>query len=214
MLRYIYGDDLDHLPLLRDGMFRHRAAQFRERLGWKVTVDETGAERDEYDAQNPLYVIWEDEKGCHGGSMRFLPTTDPVMVNDHFRHLNNGVAVRSPLIWECTRFCLAPEAEPETAAALMLGGAEVGVNFGLAHAVAVFDARMVRVYRALGWPPTIAGSQGTGRDRISVGFWEFGPDVRARLAKRAGIAPETSAAWFEESFCQTVGAEALLDAAE
>ena len=75
MIRYIYGHDLHLFPLLRDSMFRDRADQFKTRLGWAVTVDEAGFERDEYDAEDPLYVIWEEADGTHGGSMRLLPTT-------------------------------------------------------------------------------------------------------------------------------------------
>ena len=116
MLRYLYATDLDRFPRLARGMFRDRAVQFRDRLGWAVEVDADGAETDAYDALNPLYVIWEEPDGSHGGSMRFLPTTGPVMVNDHFGHLTSGPIV-SPLIWECTRFCLSPTTGAQVAAA-------------------------------------------------------------------------------------------------
>ena len=46
MLRYIYGEELFQYPKLRDTMFRDRARQFHERLGWDVTVDDRGEERD------------------------------------------------------------------------------------------------------------------------------------------------------------------------
>ena len=75
MLRYIYGRDLHHFPRLRDTMHRDRASQFRDRMKWDVTVDGDGYERDAYDAMNPLYVIWQQPDGSHGGSMRFLPTS-------------------------------------------------------------------------------------------------------------------------------------------
>jgi len=126
MLRYIYSDDLDSYPKLRDSMFRDRADQFRTRLGWPVDVDEQGQERDQYDALNPLYVIWEQADGSHGGSMRFLPTTGRVMVNEIFGHLTGGGPICSPLIWECTRFCLSRGAGPKVATALMLAGGEIG----------------------------------------------------------------------------------------
>ena len=200
MLRYIYGTDLHTFPALRDAMFRDRADQFKTRLGWEVSVDATGVERDRYDDLNPLYVIWEEPDGSHGGSMRFLPTTGPVMINDHFGHLTGGVPIASPRIWECTRFCLSRGAGSHVAAALMLGGGEIMQNFDVDHFVGVFDARMVRIYRMIGSSPEVLGSEGTGRSQISVGLWQFDPDAKAAVAQRAGVSPQLSRQWFDRSF--------------
>ena len=75
MLRFLHADALASEPRLARSMFRDRAEQFRTRLGWPVTVDAAGEERDAYDALHPLYVLWQREDGTHGGSARFLPTT-------------------------------------------------------------------------------------------------------------------------------------------
>ena len=200
MLRYIYGDTLDQFPRLRDSMFQDRADQFRERLGWDVSVDANGFERDEYDDLNPLYVIWEGADGRHQGSLRLLPTTGPTMINDHFPHLLGGGSITSPLIWECTRFCLARGAESRVAAALMLAGGEVMRHFGVRHYAGVFDARMVRIYRMIGSSPEVLGSQGEGQEKISVGLWEFREEDRQKVARRAGVSPELSELWFRRSF--------------
>ncbi len=199
MLRYIYGNHLHRFARLRDDMFRDRADQFKARLGWDVSVDENGFERDEYDALNPLYVIWEGPDGRHQGSMRFLPTTGPVMINDHFSHLLNGDTVQSPDIWECTRFCLSRGAPSRVAAALMLGGGEIMRHFGITQFAGVFDARMVRIYRLIGSSPTVLGSEGGGRDQISVGLWAFSDAARHRVAQRAGLSPALSDLWFRRS---------------
>lgn len=200
MLRYIYADDLKRFPKLARSMFLDRARQFHDRLGWEVTLRDDGTERDQYDDQNPLYVIWERPDGRHGGSMRFLPTTGDTMVNDHFLDLTDGVEIRSPFIWECTRFCLAPGADGRISAMLMLGGLELGLAFHLSHAVGVFDARMVRIYRRLGWGPVILGARGQGREAVSVGLWAFEPELRPRFLARAGISAEVSRHWFDRSF--------------
>lgn len=200
MLRYIYADQLHLYPRLARSMFQDRARQFRDRLDWNVTVHPDGAERDEYDLLNPLYVIWEDAHGRHGGSMRFLPTTGATMINDHFLSLMDGTAIRSPSIWECTRFCLAPDALPQVSAALMLGGMELGLGADLSHAVGVFDARMIRIYRRLGWGPIILGTEGHGREAISVGLWAFESEIRPRLLARAGVSSEVSKAWHARAF--------------
>ena len=199
MLRYVYGRDLADYPRLQDSMFRDRASQFRDRLGWEVSVDDNGWERDEYDALNPLYVIWEEPGGQHGGSMRFLPTSGRTMVNEHFADLTDS-QIASPLIWECTRFCLAPGASPRVAGALMLAGGELMRAFSLTHLLGVFDARMVRIYRMIGAEPEVLGSRGDGRDRISVGLWPYRAGDRARVLRRAGLSSDISESWFNRSF--------------
>jgi len=209
MLHYIYADDLHLYPDLRDTMFRDRADQFSTRLGWKVDVDARGEERDAYDALNPLYVIWQDDDGCHGGSMRFLPTSGPVMVNDHFPHLLDGHPIRNPLIWECTRFCLARNAAPRVSAALMLAGAELGLGFGLTFSLGVFDARMVRVYSRIGWAPLVLGTDGEGRDAISAGLWAFSEPRANALADKAGIPRGLSRLWFHKAMSRAEPAPAL-----
>lgn len=200
MIRYLYADQLMHEPQLARSMFRDRADQFHTRLGWKVSVDGQGEERDDYDALNPLYVIWQNAQGSHGGSMRLLPTTGRTMVNDHFLHLTDGVRIRSPLIWECTRFCLARGASPQVSAALMLAGGEIMQNFCIEHFAGVFDARMVRIYRRIGASPEVLGSDGAGRRKISVGLWHFTPEAQARVAGAAGLSPAQSRHWFAQSF--------------
>jgi acyl homoserine lactone synthase len=195
MLCFLTAAALKTRPRLCGSLYSDRARQFRDRLGWPVTVDAAGWETDEYDACDPLYVVWVRPDGLHGGSMRFLPTIGRTMAAEHFLALSGGVPVSDAGTWECTRFCLAEDAPPLTAARLMLGGAEVGAHFGLARALGVFDARMVRVYRALGWSPEVIGTTGQGAEAISLGLWTFGEAVRRRVALRAGIAPDLSRHW-------------------
>ena len=181
-------------------MFRDRATQFQSRLGWAVHVNEDGLERDEYDDLNPLYVIWQRADGSHGGSMRFLPTTGRTMVNEHFTELLGGGTIESPEIWECTRFCLAPGAEARFSAALMLAGGEIMTGFGIRHFVGVFDARMVRIYRLIGAAPEVLGSQGSGKDEISVGLWHYSERLQTKVAQSARLSPELTRSWFDRAF--------------
>ncbi|RKF14091.1 autoinducer synthase [Roseovarius spongiae] len=212
MLRFIYAHDLAHFPVLARGMFRDRADQFKRRLGWEVSVDAAGEERDEYDALDPLYVIWQRSDGQHGGSMRLLPTTGRTMLNDHFAHLLPDGPVRDPQLWECTRFCLAPGAESHVAAALMLGGGEVLRGMGLSGYTGVFDARMERIYRFIGSSPQVIGAIGSGRDRISAGIWIQTDADRAKVAHRARVSPEISALWFHRAALPTVEERPLVAA--
>lgn len=200
MIRYIYADDLKDYPRLASTMFRDRATQFYDRQGWDVTVDQNGEERDQYDDLNPLYVIWERPDGTHGGSMRFLPTTSRCMVNEHFTDLLGGGTIESPETWECTRFCLAPGAEPRISAALMLAGGEIMTGFGIKHFVGVFDARMVRIYRLIGAAPEVLGTSGTGKSAISVGLWHFSERLQMQVALSAKLSPDLTRSWFDRAF--------------
>ena len=207
MIKYIYADALDAFPTLQQGMFKDRATQFKERLNWDVTVNCDGFETDSYDAMNPLYVIYELADGTHGGSMRILPTTGETMVNDHFTHLTDGVAVSSPLIWECTRFVVSPNAGDEAkqvAAALMLAGVELGIQFGLDSSIGVFDARMVHIYRRVGWAPEILGTSGEGKSAVSAGLWPIDYDAKMDICNKTGFDPALPEKWFNDSFPVTV----------
>jgi acyl homoserine lactone synthase len=199
MLRYIYGTELANYPVLQATMHRDRARQFKDRLKWDVSVDARGWEYDEYDAINPLYVIWEEPGGRHGGSMRFLPTSGRTMVNEHFASLLDA-QITSPLIWECTRFCLSPDSSTRVAAALMLAGGELMRAFSLTHLLGVYDSRMIRIYNMIGAAPEVLGSTGQGKDQISVGLWPFRPQDRIAVLERAALSSEISEAWFCRSF--------------
>jgi len=70
------------------------------------------------------------------------------------------------------------------------------LRFGLSHSVGVFDARMVRVYRALGWSPVVMGTEGD----VSVGLWAFEPEVRVGLLGKAGVSGEVADWWVRRAF--------------
>ena len=95
-----------HADLLEQ-MFRMRARIFRDHLGWDVVVDD-GKERDKYDEQSPVYILYTDEGGHRvKGSTRFLPTTAQPWwpISFPIRSRMRRASWRRQ-IWECTRFCL------------------------------------------------------------------------------------------------------------
>jgi acyl homoserine lactone synthase len=200
VIRYVYADQLSQYQILADSMFKDRATQFKHRLDWEVTIDGQGWEVDEYDRLNPLYIVWEGSDGRHGGSVRIMPTTGRIMTNEHFLDLTGGVRISSPLIWECTRFCLAPDTSAGVAAALLAAGVELGLRFGLEQALGVIYSKTVPLYRRIGSEPAVIGSRGEGRERISVGLWEISEARRAEISRRSGIPVSVIARWFDASF--------------
>lgn len=198
MIHFVYGNNLSDQPVLEHSMFRDRAKQFSDRLNWAVSVSDKGEERDEYDALNPLYIIVSGRAGLHAGSMRFLPTLGRTMVNEHFLHVTDGVRIESPLIWECTRFCLGPGADRRTAARLLAAGGKLMRACGVEHFVGVFDPRMERIYRLIGASPTVIGRKCTdGQGEIKVGLWSFDDETYHRLLIKADMPPEEMDHYFE-----------------
>ena len=183
------GTDLWLHPATAASMFSDRKKQFGDRLGWPVKVDGQGYERDQYDPQNPLYVILCGRNGQHAGSMRLLPTTGQTMMNDHFLEVTNAGAIRDRRIWECTRFCLSPGEKHRTAATLLFAGAKVMQEIGLKGFAGVFDRKMIRLYAALGVTPKILGSHNYGSGDVYGGFWSFDPKQFKVLARKSLLDP-------------------------
>jgi len=213
MIRYLYADQLSMRAVLAESMFKHRAVQFKQRLDWEVSVDEKGWEVDQYDAMNPLYIVWENADGTHGGSVRIMPTTGRIMTNEHFLDLTGGVKIQSPFIWECTRFCLAPDGNAGVAAALLAAGVELGLRFGLDQAVGVIYSKTIPLYRRIGSEPAIIGSRGEGREQISVGLWPISVEARAEISAKSGIPVSVITRWFDASFDGAHAADTRMAAA-
>lgn len=161
MITLIQGNSAPLHRDLFDQMFRLRARVFSERLGWDVNVH-NGRERDAFDDLDPLYGLALSKDGGRVlGCFRLLQTTGPNMLSSVFRKLlPPDQTIRSPIIWETTRFCVdtaASEGTCETGlnnltGRLLAGVYEVGHLAGLSHIVAVVDVRMERVMRRAGCP--------------------------------------------------------------
>ena len=152
---------------LMDEMFRLRARVFRDRLGWDVRVAD-GQERDKYDDEGPVYLIYADDEGRKvKGCLRLLPTTGPTVLADFFSDtLPEAVHLTAPTIWECTRFCLEDgilsrgnqEEMFFTSAVLIAALGDVAIRAGIESILGNFDATMLRLYRRVGCEVEVLGS--------------------------------------------------------
>jgi acyl homoserine lactone synthase len=151
---------------LMDEMFRLRARVFRDRLGWDVQVAE-GRERDQYDDEAPVYIIYSDDEARKvKGSLRLLPTTGPTVLADFFSDtLPDAVHLSAPTIWECTRFCIDDEIlaghrdELLYASGVLIGAlGDVAIGAGIESILGNFDATMLRIYRRIGCEVEVLGS--------------------------------------------------------
>lgn len=199
MIRIVNGAERTAFPREMDEMFKTRALVFRDRLNWEVEVDERGWEIDEYDEENPLYLLSiENRTGAVRGSLRLLPTAGRHMMRDVFQDLFDlPVLIESATIWECTRFCVHPDWASKdylTASGvnrvtleLLMGICEVGLDAGATQILGVFDRLMPRVYRRAGWTPDIIGqSDRASCGSIFVGLWDVTEEALTQMQVRAG----------------------------
>ena len=151
---------------LVDEMFRMRARVFGERLKWDVRIV-NGRERDKYDDEAPVYLIYaDDETGVVKGSLRLLPTTGPTLLADFFSDtIPDFASVSAPTIWECTRFCLdnsyfnkgARDELILASSAMIIALGEVAIKAGIQSILGNFDSTILRLYRQLGCEVDVLG---------------------------------------------------------
>jgi acyl homoserine lactone synthase len=149
-----------------DEMFRVRARVFRDRLRWDVQVAD-GRERDKYDDEGPVYVIYADDEARQvKGTLRLLPTTGPTLLADIFSDtLPIGVHLSAPTIWECSRFCVNDqvlrgdrEAMLFASSILIAALGDLAIRAGIESILGNFDSTMLRIYRRIGCKVEVLGS--------------------------------------------------------
>jgi N-acyl-L-homoserine lactone synthetase len=176
-----------------DQMFRLRARVFHDRLGWDVDVSD-GRERDKYDDEAPVYLIYVDDRtGDVMGCLRLLPTTGPTVLADFFSDtLPDATQLSAPTIWECTRFCvddrmLTRERREElyfTSAALIAALGELAIGAGIESILGNFDATMLRLYRRIGCDVEVLGSTRRYGLPVYLGLFPISEHVLRRVNGR------------------------------
>jgi acyl homoserine lactone synthase len=155
----VSGEETQQYSQILDQMFRLRARQFGVRRGWRVDVED-GKEIDRFDREaQPLYVLNVSSSGRLLGSLRLLQTTGPHMLADVFPETMGGLtAIRDPLVFESTRFCVDTEAGGPmstrgihvSTGELVLGLFELAQRSGLTNIVSVYDLFLERVLTRVG----------------------------------------------------------------
>ena len=150
---------------LFEQMFRLCARIFHDHLGWDVMVTD-GKERDKYDDEGPVYIIYTDHHGRRvRGSLRLLPTTGPTLLGDIFSDtVPDAVNLSAPTIWECTRFCLDEKAlhgvKEEilfASTVLLIALGDLALKTGIESIIANFDRSMLHLWRRAGYEVEVLG---------------------------------------------------------
>jgi acyl homoserine lactone synthase len=185
----------EHSHLL-DRMFRLRARIFRDRLNWDVHVID-GKERDKYDDEGPVYILYADDNMLEvKGSLRLLPTTGPTLLAEFFSDtLPDGAQLTAPTIWECTRFCLderildgAGRENVHLASATLIAAlGELAIDAGIESILGNFDPKMIRLYRRIGCEVEILGHTHKYGQPIYLGLFPVSGPILGRIKDRLRI---------------------------
>lgn len=164
--------------------YRLRKQVFHDLLRWDVVVKD-GQETDDYDALNPIYLVWcnDDFQHLYGG-VRLMPTDGPTLLRDVFTETCPPHRIPcSGSVFEATRMCVDQELvyrsfngmTPARAVSLMLAAlCECGLAIGATSMVSNFEAPMRRVYRRAGIEPAILGcADGFGKRPVFCGRFEI-----------------------------------------
>jgi acyl homoserine lactone synthase len=180
-----------------DQMYRSRASVFGIRRGWDVSV-ENDREVDVYDHLDPMYLVAIDKRSGNAlGSMRLLPTTGRNMTREIFAaYFDDDIDLSSPVIWECTRFCLHGRSVGEhlshrqisrITCELLIGLCELGLQSGINQILAVIDEPMRAILRRAKWQPDIIASTEKTGELIHAGLWDVSRDVIQAMRQSSGI---------------------------
>ena len=141
-------------------MHRLRETVFRGRLGWDVTVTESG-EFDEYDQFDPTYILAVTDSGHVVGCARLLAARGPTMLERTFPQLlKNGSLLPSSRMVESSRFCVDTTlpagkrgGQLHLATRTMFAGIiEWSMANGYDEIVTATDLRFERILSRAGWP--------------------------------------------------------------
>jgi N-acyl-L-homoserine lactone synthetase len=193
MITVIEPHNTAQFPKLMEEMFRLRARVFRERTGWNVQVAD-GKERDKYDDEAPVYVIYADDearevKGC----LRLLPTTGPTVLADFFSDtLPEAAHLSAPSMWECTGFCLddrilsrGNQEELYFASAVLIAAlGEVAIKAGIESILGNFDSTMLRHCRRIGCEVDVLGSTQRYGQPIYAGLFPISEPILRRVKSK------------------------------
>jgi acyl homoserine lactone synthase len=177
---------------LLEQMFRMRARIFHDHLGWDVVVKD-GMERDKYDEQSPVYIIYTDEDGHRvKGSLRLLPTTGPTLVADFFSDtLPDAASLMAPTIWECTRFCLDDDVWQKNkeeilfaSTVLLVALGDLALRAGIESVIGNFDTAALHLWRRIGCEVEILGSTSRYGRPVYLGLHPISETVISRIKKK------------------------------
>ncbi len=105
MLTIVVGRQAQLQVSIEAELAAYRYKVFVEYLGWDLPIERAGAERDQFDRPDTLYVMVKDRGNRICGCARLLPTDEPYLLGTVFPHLmGNQPMPASADVWELSRY--------------------------------------------------------------------------------------------------------------
>jgi len=157
----------------------YRRKVFIDRLGWALP-SEDDCEQDQFDRDDTVYLVAQDNVGEVIGCGRLLPTTGSYLLQEVFPQLLNGISPSSSFtVWELSRFAAgdlrsaASARREHLAERLMLKALRYCFRRGVRQLLAVTTLAVERLMLRAGvdlqrlGPPSMSG----GQPVLAVTIW-------------------------------------------
>ena len=193
MITVVHGfDRLDKSDIFQQ-MFAHRKHIFFDQKKWDVKIIDGLYEIDEFDRDDTEYVCSISSDGRLMGSVRLINTSLDHMAAGIFAPMFPGLSIRSPTIWEATRFAVPASAEVQQnnvslpACEILLGMCQFGLDHGVSQMTAIYEAPMARVYRRCGLSNIVLGRHKTTKGSIEFGLWDISKKLESEIYAATGL---------------------------
>lgn len=146
-MQFLSGKPADLQPDLMRRVARYRHQVFVEKLGWELQCN-NGLEYDQFDRDDTVYVVAQNDAQEVIGTARLLPTNRPYLLGEVFPQLMNGLPTPdSSEVWELSRFA-AVDFNAATTSALVQFSSPTAVGLlraSLKHAASLGAKRLITV---------------------------------------------------------------------
>ena len=200
MIQILHGYERSEQADLFGQMYRQRKAIFVDEKKWDVAVVDGEFEIDAFDRDDTVYVCSLASNGRLAGSVRLVNTSLDHMALTVFDAMFPGLVIRSPSIWEATRFAVpvCPQVQPNgisrPACEVLLGMCLFGIDAGVSQMTAIYEAPMARVYRRCGLRNIVLGRHRTPRHgSVEFGLWDISKQLERDIRAATGLGADALA---------------------
>jgi N-acyl-L-homoserine lactone synthetase len=196
MIRFLFGYERQEQPQLFEQMFRQRKQVFIDEKKWDLKPTDGEFEIDEFDRDDTVYLCSLLPNGDLAGSIRFLNTATEHMAGSVFKDMFPGLVVRSPTIWEATRFTVPEDRRIQAngvsvaCCEIIAGMCTFGLEYGVSQMTAIYEAPLTRIFRKCGLTHIVLGRHRSAEHgALHYGLCDVSRELEASIRRATRLAP-------------------------